>query len=394
MGNANASTRRCPVCASSDLAPVIELLDVPIHCNLLWDTREDALAARRGDVRLCFCQVCGHLFNVAFDPALTAYSQQYENSLHFSPHFQEYANALAASLVARYDLHGKTIVDIGCGRGDFLALLCGIGGNRGFGFDPACPDTSPDPERIAFVRDFYSERYASYAADFISCRHTLEHVEDPIAFLSTIRRSIGDRHDVVIFFEVPNAEFIVRNLSAWDIFYEHPSYFWQGSLRRTFEASGFEVLDQRATFDGQYLCVDARPRTVGDTLAADGGDGLTNLRIAVDMFGKRYEDMYETWRTRLDEIFGDGRRAVVWGAGSKGVTFLNRVRVSKEIPYAVDVNPRKHGKFVAGTGQLIVEPGFLVEYQPDVVIVMNPVYADEIRQSLRGLGVSAEVVCA
>lgn len=323
-----------------------------------------------------------------------AYSQRYENSLHFSSRFQEYANTLAASLVDRYHLRGKTIVEIGCGRGDFLALLCRLGQNRGYGFDPACPDTSPDPERIVFVRDFYSERYAGYAADFISCRHLLEHIDNPMSFLATVRRSIGDRPEVVVFVEVPNSEFILRDLSVWDIIFEHPSYFWQGSLRRIFEACGFEVLDQRTTFSGQFLCIEACPRKAGVARRGDDVNGIANLSTAVGNFGRRYQAKYETWRGRLDRIFGDGRRAVVWGAGSKGVTFLNLLGVNEEIPYVVDVNPRKQGKFLAGTGQLIVEPRVLVDYRPHVVIVMNPVYEDEIRVSLQHLGVSADLVYA
>ena len=37
-------------------------------------------------------------------------------------------------------------------------------------------------------------------------------------------------------------------------------------------------------------------------------------------------------------------------------------------------------------------PDFLKEYKPDVAIVMNPIYCDEIRANLDELGVSAERV--
>ncbi len=57
----------------------------------------------------------------------------------------------------------------------------------------------------------------------------------------------------------------------------------------------------------------------------------------------------------------------------------------------MDINPHKHGKFMAGTGQEIVAPEFLVDYDPDLVIVMNPVYTDEIRSELGRLGVTTTV---
>jgi hypothetical protein len=70
------------------------------------------------------------------------------------------------------------------------------------------------------------------------------------------------------------------------------------------------------------------------------------------------------------------------------------LNVQDAITYVVDINPRKHGHFVTGTGQQIVPPEFLQEYQPDVVIVMNPIYKDEIKKTLGQFGLSAELLFA
>jgi len=113
-----------PVCPESEAILLLDMPGVPVHCNVLWPTREAALAAPRGDIRLTYLPACGHTYNAAFDPALMEYTQEYENSLHFSPRFQEYATDLANGLVAKYDLRGKDIVEIGAGKGDFLIMLC------------------------------------------------------------------------------------------------------------------------------------------------------------------------------------------------------------------------------------------------------------------------------
>jgi hypothetical protein len=84
---------------------------------------------------------------------------------------------------------------------------------------------------------------------------------------------------------------------------------------------------------------------------------------------------------------------VVWGGGSKGVTFLNMLKAQHQIEYVVDLNPRKQGKYVAGTGQKIVPPEFLWEYRPDIVIVMNPIYENEIRQMLNELAIEPILMC-
>jgi hypothetical protein len=58
----------------------------------------------------------------------------------------------------------------------------------------------------------------------------------------------------------------------------------------------------------------------------------------------------------------------------------------------VDINPYKHGTYMAGTGQEIVGPEFLRAYRPDVVIVMNPIYCNEIQRDLDGMGITAELM--
>jgi hypothetical protein len=47
---------------------------------------------------------------------------------------------------------------------------------------------------------------------------------------------------------------------------------------------------------------------------------------------------------------------------------------------------------LAGTGQLIVAPDFLQEYQPNAVIIMNAIYKNEIRQDLQEMGLSPEIL--
>jgi hypothetical protein len=89
-----------------------------------------------------------------------------------------------------------------------------------------------------------------------------------------------------------------------------------------------------------------------------------------------------------------GQRGVVWGAGSKGVTFLNATGAGEEIVAVVDINPRKQGKYVAGTGQRIVAPTELAEIRPDFVIIMNANYREEIGGMLAEVGVAAEILVA
>ena len=197
----------CPVCGSHHFEIFFEMLEMPVFCNVLWPEQKAAQNCQKGDIKLAFCPSCGFIGNVAFDPSILDYTQAYENSLDFSPKFQNYSQSLAQRLIENYDLHHKHIIEIGCGKGEFLVLLCELGDNQGIGFDPTyvpLAEHEKVKDKITFIQDYYSDKYADYASDFICCRHTLEHIPQPTILLESLRQAIGNRNDTAIFFEVPN----------------------------------------------------------------------------------------------------------------------------------------------------------------------------------------------
>ncbi|MBI2952184.1 methyltransferase, partial [bacterium] len=180
----------------------------------------------------------------------------------------------------------------------------------------------------------------------------------------------------------------------WDVIYEHCSYFTRESLARAFALCGFRVCDLAETYEGQYLRVEALPgEGPADSRGAQKGD-LSGVARDVSDFADGCRGLIEAWRSYLDTVRQAGQRAVLWGAGAKGVSFMNMLKGQRSIEYVVDVNPRKQGRYVAGTGQQIVPPEFLRDYRPGVIIVTNPVYQGEIRQMTERLGVTAEFRCA
>lgn len=386
----------CPVCMAADISVFLEIPQVPVHCNLLWPTSEEAKSAPRGDICLGYCQACGHIFNLAFDPRLMQYTEAYENSLHFSPRFQEYAHSLAERLVSRYSLRDKEIIEIGCGKGDFLRLLCDLGGNHGVGFDPSyVPDGADEASgRTQFIQDVYSERYSNYRADLVCCRHVLEHLDAPTELLTMLRRMVEGRKSTVLFFEVPNVLFTLRDLAIWDLIYEHRSYFSPSSLGRAFTSCGFGNHELREEYEGQFLCIEAVQSEAVGVSVGDLGHEFTEVFTLVSAFADRYRGKLESWQRKFDKMQREGKPVVIWGAGSKGVSFLNMVGNSEQVEYVVDINPRKQGMHIAGHGAKIVPPAYLQAHPPDVVLVMNSIYVAEIQELTMSLGLTPEIICA
>ncbi|MBI5644295.1 MAG: methyltransferase domain-containing protein [Deltaproteobacteria bacterium] len=378
----------CKSCGATGLSVFYECKQSPVHSILLMTTRDEAVNYPKGEVALAFCGSCGFISNIAYRPELQDYSPRCEESQGFSETFNKFSRDLAKRLIAKYQITDKEIIEIGCGKGEFLNLLCELGGNRGLGFDPAyVKNRQSSPDGVNFINDFYSEKYALMKADFVVCKMTLEHIERPADFIRSIRSSLAGRPETVVFFQVPDATRVLYELAFWDIYYEHCSYFSTGSISKLFTDSGFEVMDISRDYEGQYIMLEARAS--GGVTKEKTIEDAGNLAFAVKYFTENCNQKISIWKRKLRDFHATGYRIVLWGSGSKAVAFLTTLNISEEIKYVVDINPHRHGTFIAGTGQEIVPPDFLKTYKPDAVIAMNPVYKDEIQGDIDRMGLEA-----
>lgn len=382
--------KHCPVCAGERFTPIFCLPKVPIFCNQYWPMESEALQASDGTLDIVQCDRCSHVFNAAFDADRIKYAVGYENSLHFSPTFGAFVEDLAQRLIDRYDIRSKRVLEIGCGDGGFLNALCETGGNTGFGFDPSQTDRTAATTLGASMTikgDFYTAETRVSDVDVICSRHVLEHLEEPAPLLRSLREWHKDRPGTIGYFEVPNGDFCLKPQGIWDLIYEHVSYFTPRSLSYLLRSCGYRVLDMGLAFDEQFLWADVALE--GDAMA---GADTSERAVSAETVRDGYDSMIDTCREQIEAFAAQGRKMALWGAGSKGVTFLNVADSDKAIATVVDINPRKQSQHVALTGQKVVAPEALGSIRPDVIFVMNSLYMNEIAATLSRLGVQAELV--
>ncbi|MGE3841719.1 MAG: class I SAM-dependent methyltransferase [Vicinamibacterales bacterium] len=383
----------CPICDAASYRPFFERRDVPTQDGRVWRTRHEALTAPTSGIRLALCHACGYVGNEWFDPLAIRYDDDYAFSMFQSQVFREFLTHLAGDLIERLDLRGRTILEIACGDGAFLELLCGLGHNDGLGVDPTASPGSyvRNGNVVEFVQELYAEQHLSRTVDFICCRQALDQVAEPRAFAALVHRHAAPA-SAPVYFEVPNAECIFQEAIIRNVVAEKRSWFTAASLSKLCVTTGFSIDAIGPCFvDGQYLNVVATPARSHAPVPDDSVGPTPEFLQAVGTFSARYDATVESWRTQLSHFTTAGRKLMAWGAGAGAINFLTSLRIRDEVPLVVDINPERQGRFLPLTGQEIVDPSAVRTYAPDVMIVTNATYEREIALALRELGPDCEL---
>ena len=194
------------------------------------------------DQRLLYCPSCGHgqLENTVAPKVL--YGANYS--------FRTSASATARSGTEFFlsvldrleqDRRFRCVLDLGCNDLFLLERLADRATIR-VGVDPVWRDREAerdDQDIILFgagIEELDLKAALPEAPDLIVCRHTLEHLSDPVAVARTLMQ-VG-AEDVLILFEVPGFEALVSRCRFDQVFHQHLHYFSLASLMRLTELAG------------------------------------------------------------------------------------------------------------------------------------------------------------
>ena len=205
------------------------------------------------------------------------------------------------------------------------------------------------------------------------------------------RRALADDPTRVAYVEVPDGSAIFRRRVVWNVVYEHGSFFTRPSLGRLFAESGFEVLSVAPCFQNEYLGIEATPTRGRGRAPYEQGE-VSALARQIRAFGEVYRQKTARWNEWRSELRRSGRQAVLWGSGARAVSFLSAVRPGEEVPYLVDINPKRQGLFMPRTAQPVASPESLVAHPPDAILITNPAFETEIRGQAARLGLKSPIL--
>jgi hypothetical protein len=335
---------------------------------------------------LAFCPSCTYIANYALESEKNRYDKLYDNSLFYSPLFNNYVKKIVHGLIQRFNLYQKTIMEITVGKVDFLSSFCSLGNNKGITFNPAEIMDQASCENL--FKKIQSK------IDFVFSFHDLEHSNNPKISLFLLKKAVNENPGTTFYFSVPNIYKAFSTGDFTDIMYEHVSYFTLPSLRYLFNSCGYTIFDIYQDTGGLYDSLDIVASLPDNTtISPQTLSQLDSEKIMIltQRFASKSKKVIDKVISQIKQLLDEEKQIVVWGAGARGVTLLNILKDDR-IKYVVDINPNKQGKFIPGTAQEIVSPFFLVSHQPDYVFIINSVYKPEIQINLRELKVKSEIL--
>ncbi len=377
----------CPGCGGSLLSPILKLPRQPAVMNYRFPDAASARRVPRRDVTLVQCQECGLVFNASFDGSAVPYDGAYENRQCFSPAFNSHLEALAGGITRRNRLEGGRILEVGCGKGDFLRLLCRAAGATGDGYDTTFESTGrPEAVGLRFFRHYVGPSDLTHPYDAVICRHVVEHVPEIGAFLKALHAIATAAGDPVVVLETPRFEWIVEHSCLWDVFHEHCNYFTEAALAQLCRMAGFRVVRQRPVFGGQYQVLELKRSKVAAKARVE--HRLSPPKFGA--FGRRAQQTLDRLAARISKAAA-GRGWAVWGAGAKGVALVNQLPRCRP-RRVIDSNPAKQGGVIPATSVRIVGPDDPMIPRLGLIVIANPNYAAEIRSDLSRLGFTGRIL--
>jgi SAM-dependent methyltransferase len=368
------TTMYCPGCSGARFVDGQRLTNQPVMLNYRCLDQEAAKTLGAGTVQLRECQTCGLIFNATFDINLIRYDSAYDNRQGFSGVFRKHLESVADQLM-QYLPSGGRVLEVGCGKGEFMRLLRDRGCTRCVGYDTSCPDNKTvDDAGIEYHCCYVTSDLVNEHFDLIVCRHVVEHVPEIGVFLESLAAISKAAGNAAIVIETPEFGWIVGNGCFWDYFYEHCNYFTFEALEELCRLAGLEVISHQRVFGDQYQFIVVKP-------SSNPIPALAVTARALSRFIDLTTEAQKNLETKIT-LAATGRSWAIWGAGAKGVTLASRLPVPG-LAFVIDSNPAKAGCFLPGSGIPVVSPSDPRIADLALVVIANPMYQAEILGALR-----------
>ncbi len=419
----------CIACGHA-LSPLMTLDDMPASAQNIPAASELA-EDHPLSLTLCQCPSCGL---VQFDTEPVDYYRDViragggTRTMTRLRH-EEYARLLTA--MQEHHIHGRRIVEVGCGRGEFLRMWQNLAENpegaaalaRDQARDPLSgqPNAAPlhlvgiehKPALVEEANAFAATsadaetpvtetavaaqtasaapapayrvyegfatgdvRYPEGPFDAFVQFNFLEHQPDPCDMLRNIGRNLKPQALGLI--TVPSFEYILRYNGYYELLRDHIANYTEFTLQKLLQDCGFELLSMDIV----------NRDTIEAIVRKADPDELSELHysgrlIDVSALRDSYDRLSASVNAHIDHLSESHRTMAIWGASHQGFTLAATTKLGGRVEYIIDSAPFKQGRFSPASHIPIVAPDYAVAHPVDEILIVAPGYTDEIAGIIR-----------
>jgi 2-polyprenyl-3-methyl-5-hydroxy-6-metoxy-1,4-benzoquinol methylase len=315
------------------------------------------------DLEIFQCSGCG-LVQISSEPV--HYYKEVIRAVGISEEMKEFRFNQFKSFVKEFSLGGKKIIEIGCGRGEYLSIM-----NR-LNIDAYGLEYSEEAVQycrnngLNIIKGFVeSSRYKILNGPFEAfyMLSFLEHLPDPNSILMCIKNNLTEEGIGII--EVPNFDMILRNNLFSEFIPDHLFYFTKESLKTILSINGFDIISCNEIWHSYIISAIVKKKNV----------------LEISQFYKYQEKI----KKEINEyIYSYGyKKVAVWGAGHQSLAVISLTDISKQIKYVIDSAHFKQGKYTPATHVKIVSPEVLKTDPVEAIIIIAGSYSNEVTKIIK-----------
>ena len=350
----------CRVCYN-ELKSLLTYKNMPKAAQNFPD--KDSLFQDKGIVlEVCQCIGCG-LVQLNNEPV--SYYKDVIRAAAYSEEMKEFRLKQFNNFIKKYNLKNKNIVEVGCGKGEYLSLMDEFNINT-YGIEHSQESVDYCISKGLNVSKMYLENSndiinKNFNFDAFFILNFFEHLVNPNLTLKILNQNLNDNAVGII--EVPNFDMMLKNNLFSEFINDHLFYFTKETLTSTLSKNDFEIIEINEVWHDYIISAVVKKRKKLD---------LTHFK------------QYQTKITNeLHEYIDKFKNVSIWGASHQGISIMALTNIKDKIKYVIDDATFKQGKYTHATHIPIFSSKRLKTDPVDAIIVMAASYSDEVAKKIK-----------
>jgi len=387
---------KCRHCHAEVSLPLIDLGSAPPSNAYL--TRLTLRHPERWfPLKVLVCESCWLVQAVAYSRAAELFDEEYAYFSSFSDIWLAHAETYVGMAVERFRLtRDSYVVEVASNDGYLLQYVK----QRGIpclGIEPTAGTAAAARLKgIETLQEFFGLEVArtlaeqERQADLMVANNVLAHTPDINDFSAGFAALLKPQG--VATFEFPHLMKLIAHREFDTIYHEHFSYLSFTAVARIFSANGLTAFDvEELGTHGGSLRVFTQRKDTGRRPTSTKVTELLEREAAAGMNSAGYYRGFQEHADKVkDDFLGfllaakrEGKTVAAYGAAAKGNTLMNYGGIRPDlIPFVVDRNPAKQGKYMPGSRIPIVDEDRLRQEKSEYVVILPWNIKAEIMQQL------------